>query len=415
MPPRLFGADRLPKPFVFNPTIGIELKRAFSSTGDILQMNPLPLPDTDQTSEYLPPALVTLCTLYIHEHGATVGCENERLEVISYGRELLSVPIAKIEQINLYGNSHLTISAIKNCLKRKIPIFIFSGPARLLGSIESHQNENLELRQLQYERSQDLAFRLDVARRIVLAKVNNCKGFLQRKARGGPSDFDPLVDRLTEILICLSDASTFDEVMGYEGAAAATYFRGLSKSLPEPFRFAKRSKRPPTDPANALLSFGYTILFQNIFALTRARGLSAYVSFLHSASQGHPALVSDFVEEFRVPIVDTMVAGAFNKKVFTSDDFYFEESEAGDDLEETDHLESPDNIAEPIVLPKACRLTDNARRRYIQEFEKRMNTTVTHRGANIQTTWRGCIDLQIGHLIQVLRHEAGHYRPVEFR
>ncbi len=137
-----------------------------------------------------------------------------------------------------------------------------------------------------------------------------------------------------------------------------------------------------------MLSFGYTLLFYNIYAIVRARGLSPYVGSLHALRQGHPALCSDLIEEFRAPIVDSLVTSLVNKRVVTAADFYTSDG---------------------------CYLTDQARRGFVSHFEKKMNTLLVHPGAGLRTTWRGCIDIQVGHYIQALRGEADAYTPIEPR
>jgi CRISPR-associated protein Cas1 len=135
---------------------------------------------------------------------------------------------------------------------------------------------------------------------------------------------------------------------------------------------------------------------------------------LHSLRQGHPALCSDLIEELRAPVVDSLVTGLLNKLIFTPTDFYYDD--AGCQV----NAAIPPDIVLPTDAPtppdsRACYLTDKARRTFVAQFERRMQTVVVHPRAGIRTTWRGCIDLQIAHLIQVLRGEAEKYLPLEIR
>jgi len=395
----------------FNPTMGLELARALSANN----LEETMLSQNIQGRDFLPPATVSLCTLYVHEHGATLRYENERVEVGSYGRELLSVPIRKIEQIILFGNSQITTTVMKQCLKRRIPIFIFSGPSRLLGSIEAYSG-SIELQELQIDKRKDPIFRSDLARRIVAGKIENCRRFLQRREREGADvQLGKSIDGLARMLSSLADTVELDKILGFEGASAAHYFAGYARCIDTPFAFSTRSKRPPLDPINALLSFGYTMLFQNIYALVRARGLSPYFGFVHEIAPDHPALCSDLIEEFRSPIVDSLVAAVVNRRILRADDFVYEEYRVDDDSGEGDLPEFTGPQPDALDSVRRCILKDDARRRFIAEYERRMNTEITHRGAGLRTTWRGCIDLQIGHLIKVLRGESDHYRPFEFK
>ena len=286
---------------------------------------------------------------------------------------------------------------------------IFSGQGKFLGSIDAHDAENVLLQQVQFEKLKDADFVLDVARRIVAGKVNNSRVLLQRRGRkAGDERVAQAVRQLANVAEGMTQAATLDEVRGYEGAASAAYFDGLGACFAEPFSFTKRTRRPPQDPINALLSFGYAMLFQNIHALVRARGLSPHVGMLHALRQGHPALCSDLIEELRAPVVDALVTTVINRKMFKLEDFSYEEADEEDAPDATEEAERA------VGAKRSCRLTDEARKRFIAQFEVRMNTAVRHKHAGIRTTWRGCIDLQIGHYIKVLRGEAEHYQALEF-
>lgn len=342
--------------------------------------------------------MFSLRTLYIQEHGAVIRCEDEHLRVCKDEVELLSLPAFKIDQIIMFGNAMITTPAMKFCLRNNIPIIVLSGRGEFFGVIESTSNENVILQQRQFALLSDEKFTLETSRRIVAGKIANCRALLQRRERAGAGGVDERMGRavaaIEEIKGKLSGAASVDEVRGYEGAAAARYYEGLGACFQPPFEFKGRTRRPPLDPVNALLSFGYTLLFYNIFAIARGRGLSPYVGTLHSLRQGHPALCSDLIEEFRAPIVDSLVTTLLNKRIIGQGDFYFSETSGG---------------------ARGCFLTDQARRTFIAQFEQRINTVVRHPRAGINTTWRGCVDIQAGHYAQLLRGETPEYLPVEIR
>jgi CRISP-associated protein Cas1 len=369
-----------------------------------------------------PPALCTLRTLYVHEHGAVIRCEDEHLRIMKDEVEVLSLPAFKIDQIILFGNSQVTTGAMKFCLRHNIPIIVLNGFGRFFGAIESTGNQNVLLQQKQFERLSDMKFVLQIARQIVAGKISNSRALLQRRQRQSADDhLVKAINELSTIRSRLDRATTLDELRGYEGAASASYFIGFAACLPASFGFQKRTRQPPLDPVNALLSFGYTLLFYNIYAIVRARGLSPYVGMLHALRQGHPALCSDLIEELRAPVVDSLVTGLLNKLIFTPADFYYDAGSAGILPAQADSA-NPDISAESAIRnsqseipPGACYLTDKARRTFVAQFERRLQTVVLHPRAGIRTTWRGCIDLQVGHLIQVLRGEAEDYSPLEIR
>jgi CRISPR-associated protein Cas1 len=380
-----------------------------------------------------PPALCTLRTLYIHEHGAVIRCEDEHLRIMKDEVEVLSLPAFKIDQIILFGNSQVTTGAMKFCLRHNIPIIVLNGFGRFFGTIESSGNQNVLLQQIQFARLANPEFVLDTARQIVSGKISNSRALLQRRQRQSADDrLVKAINELSAIRSRLSAATTLDELRGYEGAASASYFSGFAACLPASFGFRKRTRQPPLDPVNALLSFGYTLLFYNIYAIARARGLSPYVGMLHALRQGHPALCSDLIEELRAPVVDSLVTGLLNKLIFTPADFYYDDARSAASSATAETLPVADLPSAPssAILPaagsqhippppppeaRACYLTDKARRTFVAQFERRLQTVVLHPRAGIRTTWRGCIDIQIGHLIQVLRGEAPAYLPLEIR
>jgi CRISPR-associated protein Cas1 len=398
---------------------------------------PPPPPEKSRKLKMPPPTFFTLRTLYVHEHGAIIRCEDEHLRIFKDEIELLSLPAFKIDQIVLFGNSQVTTSAMKFCLRNLIPIIVLSGTGQYFGAIESTNNQNVVLQQKQFERLADQVFVIETARQIVAGKIWNSRTLLQRRQRKAPDN--RIAQSINELLALgdqLTSAATLEQIRGYEGAAAASYFTAYASCVPVAFGFHKRTRQPPLDPVNALLSFGYTLLFYNIFAIARARGLSPYVGSLHALRQGHPALCSDLIEELRAPVIDSLVTSLINKLMFTPADFYYAESDTAVVLSAQPDSESAatgpaspalDGAVSAMILPverearsrtassRGCFLTDQARRRFIEQFERRMNTLVLHPKAQIRTTWRGCIDIQVGHFIQLLRGEASSYLPIEIR
>ncbi len=179
---------------------------------------------------------------------------------------------------------------------------------------------------------------------------------------------------------------------GFEGAAAAKYFPAFVSLLKDPMGFTHRNRQPPTDPVNSMLSFGYTLLFYNIFSLIKSHGLHPYVGFFHEMRSGHPALASDLIEEFRAPIVESLVLYLVNSKILSAKDF---------------------------ALPKEpglpCLLSDEARKLFIHHFEQKMNSSITHPHTDFKVDYRRCINLQVVEMARCIKGEAAEYRPMEVR
>lgn len=172
--------------------------------------------------------------------------------------------------------------------------------------------------------------------------------------------------------------------------AANHYFQAWRTALNPQWNFTGRKRRPPPDPINALLSFGYTLLFHNVFSLLRTRGLNTHIGFLHTERAGHPALVSDIMEEFRAPIIDATVLSLILNNQITPQDFT--KNEKG-----------------------GCQISDKARKIFIRAIEAKMNSQLIHPHSGRKIDYRRCIDQQIHRLITTLRDPATPYRAFVVR
>ncbi len=330
-------------------------------------------------------------TLYIQEQGSVLAREDERLIVKKAQETLLEVPAAKIDQIFIFGNCTITTPAMTYCLKEDIPIVLFSSRGNYYGIIDSPLGDNVSLHQRQFTRAADPEFCLTTAKTLIEAKLHNCRVLLQRHQRRKKiAAIAAAIERLGEISVRLARAATVEEVNGYEGAGAAQYFAAVGQLVDPPFRFSQRTRQPPTDPVNSLLSLGYTLLFYNLYALITARGLHPYVGHLHLMRDRHPALASDLIEEFRAPIVDSLVLYLVNSKLFALTDF--------------------------SRLPNGpCLLTDSARKTFFRFFEQKMLTQVTHPHTGIVVDYRRCLDLQVCQMADWIRGNVAAYQPMRIR
>jgi len=330
-------------------------------------------------------------TLYIQEQGSVLARDDERLVVKKEGEILLEVPAAKIDQIFVFGNCTITTPAMTYCLKEDIPIVLLSSRGSYYGVIDSPLGDNVSLHRQQFTRAADPEFCLATAKVIIAAKLHNSRLLLQRHQRRKQIPaVATAIERLSEISVRLPKATTVEEVNGYEGAGAAQYFAALGQLVDPAFQFSRRTRRPPTDPVNSLLSLGYTLLFYNLYALIVARGLHPYVGHLHLLRDRHPALASDLIEEFRAPIVDSLVLYLVNSKIFAPADF----------------SRLPDG---------PCLLKDAARKTFLRSFEQKMATQITHPHTGVVVDYRRCLDLQVYQMAEWIRGEVSAYQPMRVR
>ncbi len=316
--------------------------------------------------------------------------ENDRFRV-THGRdeeelELIELPSIKVGQIVIFGACMITPAAMRHCLTENIPIVLLSQQGKYFSRIESTDDVNIALERLQFERSTDETFLLECSRNIVRAKLHNSGVMLKRHAEKVENQqLNKVIEQISRLEKSLERAETIDAVRGYEGQGAALYFSVFEELFDaSAFTFKLRVRRPPTDPVNAMLSFGYSMLFNNLFSMARLHRLHPYVGFLHADLPQHPALISDLIEEFRT-LIDGMVIGIINKQLIGPHEFTLDHHSDG--------------------RPKGCYLTDEARKTYLREFENLMHRETTHTATGYQVSYRRCLDLQVGQFALYLKGE----------
>jgi CRISPR-associated protein Cas1 len=244
--------------------------------------------------------------LYITDSAAKVGLRENRIVVVSDEAGEQSFPIEGIEGVSLFGLPYVSTKLMSELLRRNIDLLFYSTDGHYFGRFYNPENVNVARQKTQARLSSSMSFRLPLAKRIIRAKIVNHAALLRSYDTGGIlSDSD--YSGLRHSYKWLNGANTPEEVMGFEGNAAKAYFAALAKLVPAAFAFNGRSKRPPRDAFNSMISFGYSMLFRNIIGSVERHGLNPYFGFLHTDREGHPSLVSDLMEEWRALIVDDTV------------------------------------------------------------------------------------------------------------
>ena len=271
-----------------------------------------------------------MATLYLTEQGATLRKTGERLIVEKNERELLEIECFKVDTVFAFGNVHVTTPALTSLLGHGIELAFLSLNGRLKGQLTPPKAKNVLLRVAQYQKHQDTPFALDLARRFVHGKVRNAVSLLTRQHRNYPArGFDTHRQELGRLLRRIDKAPTLDSLRGLEGSAARVYFQGFALACRTDPGFPGRRRRPPTDPVNALLSFGYTLVNAELSSLLDAMGYDPYIGFFHQLDYGRPSLALDLLEEFRVPAVDRLVLNLVNRRTLKQGDFVRHEESGG--------------------------------------------------------------------------------------
>ncbi len=304
----------------------------------------------------------------------------------------VEVPLVKIDHVVVMGNITMTAPALYTLLENGISICYLSAHGRYMGQLDPEFSKNAPLRIAQHQAHNDPTRRVALARACVSGKLRNMRAVLLRAARTR-SEQDAALGAAAAILKesqrRAEQATTVPELLGHEGTGAAAYFGVFGSLLREGWVFTGRVRRPPTDPVNALLSFGYALLTSQISAAVQLVGLDPFVGYLHVVRYGRPALALDLIEEFRAPIVDSVVLTVINNRILSPDDFT---SELG-----------------------AVTLMESGRRTYVQRFEERLTSEIVHPIFGYKATYRRCLELQVRLLAKTLTGEIEVYPPFVVR
>lgn len=329
-----------------------------------------------------------MAVLYVVEQGASLHRQGETLAVVREGEALARVPLSRLEQVVVFGNARLTTPAMETLLRRGVDTVFLTVDGRYYGRLVGPESRFGELRLRQMEAAREPGRRLAVARRFVEGKLSNQRTMLMRYARERETaSLREAVERMSDSLERLARASDVGGVIAAEGYGGAVYFRAFRELLRQELGFAGRARRPPPDPVNALLSFGYTLLLHAAHAAVQTVGLDPYVGLLHAVVYSRPALPLDLIEEFRPLVVDSVVLWLVNTRR-VGEQHFSREVEAG-----------------------GVYLAEEGKRRFLEKYEERLNTKVLHPAAGGQVAYRRAIELQARHLARVLLGREEAYRP----
>ncbi len=277
-----------------------------------------------------------LNTLYVTTQGAYLSREGETVCVRLEGGERLRVPVHNLEGIVCFGQVSASPFLLGMCAERGVGVSFLSERGRFLARVQGPTSGNVLLRRAQYRLADRPEFAAEVARAVVTGKVLNCRAVLARALRREPgagpqAGLSAARGRLEQVLTRLPAAKSVDEIRGLEGEAARSYFGAfdhLVTAQKEDFHFRERSRRPPLDKLNALLSFLYTLLVHDVMSALEAVGLDPAVGFLHRDRPGRPGLALDLMEELRPVWADRLALTLVNRRQVKGKGFTRRESGA---------------------------------------------------------------------------------------
>jgi CRISPR-associated protein Cas1 len=355
-----------------------------------------------------------MASLYLTEPRSLVKKDGDTLVVhIPENKERetskrkVRVPLIKITQVVVYGDVTLTSPAMAALLEQKADICFCSAYGRFWGRLTPPLGKNSLIRLEQHQAHRDPVRSFTLARAFVRGKLNNMRVMLLRANRKRD---DPDIARAAEQLKgVLAQVDTlkpevaatppdpsrpqadtaYGTLLGLEGSGTKLYFGVFGRLLKDDWGFERRQRRPPRDPVNALLSFGYVLLMNQVASAVSIVGLDPFVGFLHSSQFGKPALALDVMESFRSLVVDSVVLTLLNNGMLARRDF-------------------EENLG-------AWRLTEGGRRTFLTKFEERLDTEIRHPVFDYRATYRRSLELEVRLVAKWLTGEIAQFKPFVVR
>lgn len=261
--------------------------------------------------------------IYLTEPGFRLGVKEGHFYIQDDMQKMIKeIPIRLVSNVVIYASCIITGAASMICLKNKIPVFFLSAQGRTFGKLITVDDVDVDLVRKQVVLTSDEEFCLKQTKNVIDGKIRNQLVFVRRLYRGDHiATVESNIEQIDRMLSKVEKATSIPEVMGIEGTVSRVYFQIISEYLPQQFKITKRTKHPPEDPINSILSFAYALLHAEVFTALELAGLNPYFSFMHKVKQGHAALASDMLEEFRAVIADPLVIHFANYGDLTNEDF----------------------------------------------------------------------------------------------
>lgn len=270
-----------------------------------------------------------LNTLYVTNPQSYLTRDGENIVIKIDGEESFRRPIHIFEQIITFGYMGASPALMHLCSEAGISMSFLNEHGRFLARVSGKTTGNVHLRRQQYRWADDEKRCVELAQHFIIGKIVNSRTVIKRCMRDYREQVDyylleEIVDRLNTSLVRLDRVNDLADIRGIEGEAAKYYFQGLNEAIlhqKDDFFMQQRSRRPPLDNFNALLSFLYNLLAQNISSALEAVGIDPYVGFLHKDRPGRASLALDMMEEFRPFLADRLALSLVNRKQINKDDF----------------------------------------------------------------------------------------------
>lgn len=336
-----------------------------------------------------------LNTLYVMTPQAYAHLENATVRIDVEREKRLQVPLHHVGSLVAFGNVMVSPALMHRLADEGKSLVLLDDHGRFKARLEGPVSGNILLRRAQYARADDDGFTLNLARHFVAGKIRNSRSILMRGARESADTEETArltrsADNLAASLRAIQETASLDALRGVEGEAARGYFEALNlvvkPQMREAFTLKGRTRRPPLDRFNALLSFLYAMLMNDCRSALEAVGLDPQLGFLHAVRPGRAALALDLQEEFRSVLADRLALTLINRGQVGPDDF---------DLREGG----------------ATMLNDKGRRKVVTAWQERKQEEVTHPLTETKMPLALLPYIQARFLARVMRNEMENYLP----
>lgn len=272
-----------------------------------------------------------LNTLYITLPDVYLAVSGENIVIKSGGSILVRYPLHNLEGIVLFSYLGISPKLIQKCMDNGIGICYLTPTGRFIARLKGESKGNILLRRRQYRFADAEKKSLEISKNIICAKIYNERWTVERYIRQYEQRLDTVYLRktskyLSELLERVIEAKDIGELRGIEGIAQVNYFSCFDEMIlnqKEDFKFGTRTRKPPLNPVNAMLSYTYSILSNDVASALESVGLDAYAGFMHTDRPGRISLALDLVEEFRAPIADRFILSLINLHQIKKDDFIY--------------------------------------------------------------------------------------------
>jgi CRISPR-associated protein Cas1 len=329
-------------------------------------------------------------TVYVTQEDAFIAKIDERLNIKFDKKIILDVPLIKVDGVVIMGRASISPIAIAELIHNKIPLTFLTVNGKYIARLEPEMSKNILLRNAQWKAAGESIQAVHVAKAFVRGKLKNYRNTLLKTQRNYREiDTSKGISQIESALITLEKSTTVSSIRGCEGAGSAAYFGCFNQFIRvDNFSFNHRNRRPPIDPINSLLSLGYSLLRHDIQGALNIVGFDPYLGYLHTQRYGKPSLALDLMEEFRPLIVDSLVLGVINRKIFKPSDF----------------------LTEPVS--NAVSLTKDKLHEFLKLYQERKLSTFKHPVLGIKKNYQETFEIQARLLGKYLMGETDKYPPL---